>query len=100
MTGHDLINPPDTNYLIALAMSLAILVLLIGPGLGWNFVRASRPPLALAAIKRVLTAGADLPLAAANALENREFLLLFDSADQKEGMMAFLEKRKPEFQGR
>ena len=61
MTGHDLINPPDTNYLIALAMSLAILVLLIGPGLGWNFVRASRPPLRSAFVPlpgfALLTAG-------------------------------------------
>lgn len=61
---------------------------------------AAMPPLALAAIKRTLATGADLPLAAANALENREFLLLFDTADQKEGMAAFLEKRRPDFKGR
>jgi enoyl-CoA hydratase/carnithine racemase len=61
---------------------------------------AAMPPLALAAIKRVLAAGADLPLADAAALEHREFLMLFDSADQKEGMAAFLEKRKPMFEGR
>jgi enoyl-CoA hydratase/carnithine racemase len=61
---------------------------------------ATLPPLALVAIKRTLATGADLPLAAATALEHREFLLLFDSADQKEGMAAFLEKRKPMFEGR
>lgn len=61
---------------------------------------AAMPPLAVAAIKRTLASGVDLPLAAAMALENREFLLLFDSADQKEGMTAFLEKRKPMFEGR
>ena len=61
---------------------------------------ATMPPLALAAIKRTLAAGADLPLAAAVALEHREFLQLFDSADQKEGMAAFLAKRKPVFEGR
>lgn len=59
-----------------------------------------QPPLALAAIKRSLALGADLPLPAANAIENREFLLLFDTHDQKEGMAAFLEKRKPDFEGR
>jgi enoyl-CoA hydratase/carnithine racemase len=61
---------------------------------------AAQPPLALAAIKRSLAAGADLPLADANALEQHEFLRLFDTADQKEGMVAFLAKRKPAFEGR
>jgi len=63
-------------------------------------VAASRMPTkALRAIKRVLAQGADLPLDAALALENREFLLLFDTADKTEGMRAFLEKRKPNYQG-
>lgn len=61
---------------------------------------AHMPPKAIAAIKRTLTQGADLPLAAAMALENREFLLLFDTEDKTEGMRAFLEKRKPDFTGR
>ncbi len=63
-------------------------------------VAASRMPAkALRAIKRVLAQGADLPLDAALALENREFLLLFDTADKTEGMRAFLDKRKPNYQG-
>lgn len=57
------------------------------------------PPKAVAATRRVLRQGADLPLEAALALENREFLLLFDTADKSEGMRAFLDKRKPEFKG-
>jgi enoyl-CoA hydratase len=61
---------------------------------------AEMPPLAVAAIRRTLAVGADLPLPAATALENREFLLLFDTADQKEGMSAFLQKRSPKFEGR
>lgn len=64
-------------------------------------IQSSRlPPMALKAIKRVLRQGSDLPLDAALALENREFLLLFDTEDQKEGMRAFLEKRRPDFKGR
>ncbi len=63
--------------------------------------RATRmPPKAIRATRRVLRQGADLPLDAALALEHREFLLLFDTADKTEGMRAFLDKRKPEFTGR
>lgn len=61
---------------------------------------AQLPPKALRAIKRTLAAGADLPLDAALALENREFLLLFDTQDKTEGMRAFLDKRSPTFTGR
>lgn len=61
---------------------------------------ARMPPLALAAIKRNLGAGADLPLDAALMLEHREFLLLFDTTDKAEGMRAFLDRRKPQFTGR
>jgi enoyl-CoA hydratase len=61
---------------------------------------ARMPPKAVQAIKRVLAQGADLPLDAALALENREFLLLFDTQDKTEGMRAFLDKRKPVFTGR
>lgn len=63
--------------------------------------RASRmPPKAVAAIKRALRHGADVPLNEALALENREFLLLFDTQDKSEGMRAFLEKRKPTYTGK
>ena len=61
---------------------------------------ARMPPKAMRATKRVLRQGADLPLEAALALENREFLLLFDTEDKSEGMRAFLDKRKPVFTGR
>lgn len=60
---------------------------------------ARLPPKAVSATKRVLRQGADLPLDAALALEHREFLLLFDTADKTEGMRAFLDKRKPVFRG-
>jgi enoyl-CoA hydratase len=60
---------------------------------------AKMPPKAIRAIKRTLAQGADLPLDAALALENREFLLLFDTQDKSEGMRAFLDKRAPNFTG-
>ena len=52
-----------------------------------------------AVARRMLRQGPDLPLDAALALENREFLLLFDTPDKTEGMRAFLDKRRPEFTG-
>jgi enoyl-CoA hydratase/carnithine racemase len=61
---------------------------------------ARMPPLSVAQIKEVLLAGQDASLETALILERKAFQLLFDSEDQKEGMRAFLEKRKPEFQGR
>lgn len=60
---------------------------------------ARMPPKAVTATRRTLRQGLDLPLDAALALENREFLLLFDTQDKSEGMRAFLEKRKPVFKG-
>jgi enoyl-CoA hydratase/carnithine racemase len=60
---------------------------------------AALPPLAVAQIKEVMLAGADLPLESALTLERKAFQLLFDSQDQKEGAAAFLEKRKATFLG-
>jgi enoyl-CoA hydratase/carnithine racemase len=58
---------------------------------------AALPSLAVRQIKEVILAGADMPLGAALALERKAFQLLFDTADQKEGAKAFLEKRPPVF---
>lgn len=63
-------------------------------------VIAGMPPLAIMQIKEAVLAGEDSSLEAGLALERKAFQLLFASRDQKEGMRAFLEKRKPEFEGR
>ncbi|VVO39710.1 enoyl-CoA hydratase [Pseudomonas fluorescens] len=60
---------------------------------------AALPPLAVAQIKEVMLAGADMSLNSALVLERKAFQLLFDSKDQKEGARAFLEKRKASFAG-
>ena len=61
---------------------------------------AGLPPLAVKQIKEVVLAGQDASLDTALMLERKAFQLLFDSADQKEGMRAFLDKREPLYQGR
>jgi enoyl-CoA hydratase len=61
---------------------------------------ASKGPLAIAQCKRVIQRGADVPLSVANELEAQAFAALFGSGDQREGMTAFLEKRKAVFGGK
>jgi len=61
---------------------------------------AAMAPIAVRKIKEAVLAGADLPLEQALAMERQAFQLLFSTSDQKEGMAAFLQKRKPAFEGR
>jgi enoyl-CoA hydratase len=61
---------------------------------------AALPPLALQLAKEAVLAGMDAPLTSALALEAKSLQILFSSHDQKEGMRAFIEKRKPKFEGR
>jgi enoyl-CoA hydratase len=61
---------------------------------------AAKGPLAISQCKRVIERGAGIPLAQANELELQSFAGLFGTADQREGMTAFLEKRKAAFTGK
>ncbi|MCH7872145.1 MAG: enoyl-CoA hydratase/isomerase family protein [Planctomycetes bacterium] len=61
---------------------------------------AKRPPLALKAAKEAVKAVDEMPLSAGLEFERKLFYTLFATEDQKEGMRAFMEKRKPEFKGK
>ena len=61
---------------------------------------AAMPPLAAMQIKEVVLAGVDASLETALMLERKANQLLFATRDQKEGMQAFIEKRKAVFEGR
>ncbi len=61
---------------------------------------AGMPPLAVAGVLRCVVGAGELPLDEALAEERRAFLRCAASADQAEGMQAFLEKRKPVFSGK
>lgn len=60
---------------------------------------ARRGPLAVTEAKRAIDGGADLPLKEGNTIERDAFARLFGTADQQEGMAAFVAKRPPEFKG-
>ncbi|MBV9996908.1 MAG: enoyl-CoA hydratase [Caulobacteraceae bacterium] len=61
---------------------------------------AALSPLAVMMAKEVVTAAYETPLSEGVKLERRLFHSLFAFEDQKEGMAAFVEKRKPAFKGR
>lgn len=61
---------------------------------------ASRAPLAVRAAKKMINAAYDSSLTDGLAEEKQAFYNLFNTEDQKEGMQAFVEKRRPEWKGR
>src|ERR1700687_234905 len=61
---------------------------------------AEKPPLALRMAKEAVLKAFESPLSEGLAVERKSFYFLFSTEDQKEGMHAFLEKRKGVFKGR
>jgi enoyl-CoA hydratase len=61
---------------------------------------ASRAPLAVFAAKKMINAVHESPLTDGLANEKQTFYELFGTADQKEGMQAFVEKRTPKWIGK
>ena len=83
----DAVVPDDEVYATAVAMAKKF---------------AAGPPLALAAAKRAIDEGLELPIDRGLALETELFAGLFDTEDQKTGMRSFLENGpgKATFSGR
>jgi enoyl-CoA hydratase/carnithine racemase len=83
----DAVVPDDEVYSTAIAMARKF---------------AAGPPRALAAGKKAIDEGLDLPLAEGLQLESRLFAELFDTEDQKTGMQTFIESGpgKAVFSGR
>jgi len=61
---------------------------------------ARRPPLAVKLAKQAVLAADEMPLTAGLAHERRLYELAMATEDRVEGMLAFLEKRRPKFEGR
>lgn len=61
---------------------------------------AKQPPISLRLIKDSVNKAVDYSLHEGMQYERKNFYLLFATEDQKEGMNAFMEKRKPNYQGK
>ncbi len=61
---------------------------------------ASQGPKAVTLCKKLLKAGADIELKKANLMEQQSFADGFSTTDHKEGIDAFISRRKPTFQGK
>jgi enoyl-CoA hydratase len=98
LTGRNL--PAKEAYERGLVSQLAAREETLGAALDLAAEVASMPPLAVRAAKEAVNRAYELSLEAGLEFERRNFFLLFASDDQKEGMAAFVEKRKPEWKGR
>ncbi|MGC1244270.1 MAG: enoyl-CoA hydratase-related protein [Chryseosolibacter sp.] len=61
---------------------------------------AQMSPIAIQLAKESVNRAFETPLDEGLQFERKNFYLCFSSEDQKEGMRAFIEKRKPEYRGR
>jgi enoyl-CoA hydratase len=65
-----------------------------------QFTTPNKAAHAVGRIKRAVQTGAEIPFESALALERELQQQLFQSEDAKEGLDAYVNKRKPEFKGR
>ena len=61
---------------------------------------AAQAPIALRLAKNAVNAAFETTLEQGLEIEHKNFFLLFATEDMREGMRAFIEKRKAEFKGR
>jgi enoyl-CoA hydratase len=61
---------------------------------------AQRPRVAVRLARHAIRYGTEHTMKEGLEMERRNYLMLYDTEDQKEGMAAFLEKRKPKFKGK
>jgi enoyl-CoA hydratase/carnithine racemase len=65
-----------------------------------QFTTPNKAALAVGRIKRAVQTGSEISFESALALERELQQQLFQSEDAKEGLQAYVEKRKPQFKGR
>jgi len=95
-------DPIDVNeaYRIGLVNQVTSNSLLMDEAIHKAQKFASQPQLALRANKTAVNEGMKMDLQSGLSYEARCFEILFSTQDLKEGMIAFIEKRKPVFTGK
>lgn len=99
------------NLSVSEAAALGLLTEVLRPAAGQRFFDAAleyahsfcppgRAAMAVGRIKRAVQTGAELPLESGLALERELQQQLFQSADAREGIRAYVEKRQAQFQGK
>jgi enoyl-CoA hydratase/3-hydroxyacyl-CoA dehydrogenase len=89
--------PADEAYAFGLANRVVADEELFDTALAWARKLSQQAPLAVERIKRVSAAG---DIDAGIEQEKQAFLEVFTSEDGREGVSAFVEKRRPRFRGR
>ncbi|HBF23390.1 MAG TPA: crotonase [Planctomycetes bacterium] len=87
------------------ALRVGVVNRVVEPEALWDEVRglalkvASRGPVAVQAALETIRRGLEVGQSEGESLEADSFGMMFSTRDMKEGVQAFLEKRKPEFEG-
>jgi enoyl-CoA hydratase len=90
----------DEAYRIGLVNRAVPRERLMDEAKAWAGKLASKPRVALSVLKSAVDNGMNMDLASGLALEGEYFLTTYVSEDGREGVQAFVEKRKPAFKGR
>ena len=98
LTG-DFINAAEAHTL-GLVTKIVPVEFLIEEAKGIAKKIAAKPPLAVKFAKEAVLKAFETSLGEGLEFERKSFYLLFASEDKREGMKAFIEKRKPEFKGK
>jgi enoyl-CoA hydratase len=92
--------PAQRAYQLGIANRVVPAEVTVEVAVGLARQAARQAPIAARLAKEAVNQALETPLAEGLVHERKSFYFLFGTEDQKEGMAAFIEKRRPEFKGR